>query len=279
MKKVIKYSLLIFLAILCMFNMLNGVYANIVDDKIEKLSNLLNQPYKNISINNKEKENIVRLDYSKALAVRNEVLKSIEEEKKAKEEKAKEDKKKKEKEIAKAKEKSTEKVVKNKKSTEKNTKIETSKEQPKVDKDNKDEVEIAKNTNSIQKNNENNKFGLSNEDYWLFICIVDVEASGAIYEEKLAVANVIYNRLKSGRYGADLPSIIYAKGQFPPAHNGVLADRLAKGPWSNESKLAVDDALSGNNNIGTAESFNMYYGQTAPGKTVIIGTTFFYNFK
>lgn len=112
----------------------------------------------------------------------------------------------------------------------------------------------------------------------LFIAIVDVEGSSESFESKLAIANVILNRVKFG-WGGSIKSVVYARGQFPPAHNGVLAKRIANGPWSSDSVRAVDAALSGKNNIGNAQSFNAYYGQRLSEETKIIDGTIFYNFK
>lgn len=145
------------------------------------------------------------------------------------------------------------------------------------DKSENKKVEVVSNESSTE--SYSGGYGqLSSDEYKLFVSIVDVEASAEPYEAKLAVANVILNRLRYG-WGSSIRDIVYARGQFPPAHNGVLAKRISSGPWSSESEVAVKNALDGVNNIGTAQSFNMYFGQKISGKTQIIGETIFYNFR
>lgn len=57
-------------------------------------------------------------------------------------------------------------------------------------------------------------YSISEEDAYLIACVVSAEAGGDIYEDQLAVANVILNRLKSGRYGNSVSNVVYARGQF-----------------------------------------------------------------
>lgn len=96
-------------------------------------------------------------------------------------------------------------------------------------------------------------YNASYDDTYLLACLVHMEAVGEPYEGKLAVANVVLNRLKCG-YGSTLSEVIYAKGQFTGANTGALASRLAKGP-SDECMQAAVEALSGVNNIGDYRNF------------------------
>ena len=54
----------------------------------------------------------------------------------------------------------------------------------------------------------------SDEEVWLLACIIDWEAGSESYEGKLAVANVVLNRVKSGKWGSSITSVIYAPKQF-----------------------------------------------------------------
>lgn len=96
-------------------------------------------------------------------------------------------------------------------------------------------------------------YDASYDDTYLLACLVHMEAGGEPYEGKLAVANVVLNRLKCG-YGNTLSEVIYAKGQFTGANTGALASRLAKGP-NDECMQAAAEALSGVNNIGEYRNF------------------------
>ena len=96
-------------------------------------------------------------------------------------------------------------------------------------------------------------YSASYDDTYLLACLVHMEAGAEPYEGKLAVANVVLNRLKSG-YGSTISEVIYAKGQFTGANTGALASRLAKGP-NDECLQAAVEALNGVNNIGDYRNF------------------------
>lgn len=93
----------------------------------------------------------------------------------------------------------------------------------------------------------------SYDDTYLLACLVHMESAGEPYEGKLAVANVVLNRLKSG-YGSTISEIIYAKNQFTGANTGALANIMAEGP-TDECMQAAVEALSGVNNIGDYKNF------------------------
>lgn len=88
-------------------------------------------------------------------------------------------------------------------------------------------------------------------DAALLAKLVEVEAGNEPYEGKLAVANVVVNRLNNGHYGQSIEDVIYARGQFPPALNG----EMDKEQPSKESLQAAKAALSGENNVPGALYF------------------------
>lgn len=95
----------------------------------------------------------------------------------------------------------------------------------------------------------------AHDDAYLLACLVYCEAGSESYDGKLAVANVVLNRVNSG-YGNSIYDVIYAGGQFGPASNGTLAQALISGP--NQGSIdAANEALSGSNNIGDYKSFNV----------------------
>lgn len=81
----------------------------------------------------------------------------------------------------------------------------------------------------------------------LLAAVVQMEAGGQSYEGKLAVASVVMNRVNSSRYPNTITEVIYQKGQFPGAHNGILDRILSKGPREDCIQVAAD-ALAGKNN-------------------------------
>jgi len=122
-------------------------------------------------------------------------------------------------------------------------------------------------------------YSLSAEDIYLMACCVSAEVGSSSYECQLAVANVILNRLKTGKYG-DMHGVIYAKNQFSVAKNGSLARYLKNGPKS-LSIQAVKDALAGNNNM--VGYYNFCYLPSADfsdySSYIILGSEVFYRRK
>ncbi|OPJ56284.1 stalk domain-containing protein [Alkalithermobacter paradoxus] len=91
-----------------------------------------------------------------------------------------------------------------------------------------------------------------NDLYWLSR-IVHAESESEPYEGKLAVANVILNRVRSDGFPNNIKSVIFdtAGGiQFQPIGNGTIYNNP-----NSESIRAALDALRGNNNIDNALFF------------------------
>jgi spore germination cell wall hydrolase CwlJ-like protein len=97
-------------------------------------------------------------------------------------------------------------------------------------------------------------YNLSAEDTYLLACLVTAEAGGECYEGKLAVANIVLNRLGSGNYGNTISDVIYASGQFSVVRNGALDRAINNGP-NDGSVQAAADALAGTNNVSGYTSF------------------------
>jgi spore germination cell wall hydrolase CwlJ-like protein len=114
-------------------------------------------------------------------------------------------------------------------------------------------------------------------DAYLLACLVSMEAGGESYEGQLAVANVVLNRVKSGKWGSSISSVIYAANQFPCATGSVMQNYLKNGPLAT-AQQAANDALAGNNNIGSLMSFqNVKYVNTdSLSNYQIIGNHCFY---
>jgi hypothetical protein len=89
----------------------------------------------------------------------------------------------------------------------------------------------------------------SESDIMLLAAIVQLEAGGEIYEGQLAVANVVLNRVNSGKFPNTISEVIYQRGQFTPAGNGSLDRLRASGNIYESCVQAAREALSGNNNV------------------------------
>ncbi len=94
----------------------------------------------------------------------------------------------------------------------------------------------------------------------LLACIIYCEAGYDNYNGKLAVANVILNRVKSSRYPNTVKAVVYQKNQFSPVTSGRLQTQLKNyssycSRVQKECIQAAKDALAGNNNVGNRTSF------------------------
>ena len=101
------------------------------------------------------------------------------------------------------------------------------------------------------------------EELKLLACLVHAEAGNQSYEGKLAVANVVLNRVKSKKYPNSIKEVIYQAGQFAVATSGSLEKQLAKYDNYNSTsqKLSIKAAkaaLEGANNIKARLYFNSY---------------------
>lgn len=117
----------------------------------------------------------------------------------------------------------------------------------------------------------------TSDEAYLLACMVYVESGAESYEGQLAVANVIMNRVRSDRFDNTIAEVIYAPGQFPGAHNGVLDSVLASGP-SESCMQAAQEALAGVNNIGDYYYFNGYVDTSTVSSYTVIGGHTFYNY-
>ena len=109
-------------------------------------------------------------------------------------------------------------------------------------------------------------------DVRLLAALIQCEAGGEIYEGQVSVGTVVMNRLRSGRYGNTIYSVIYAKSQFGPAGTGQVAQVYAAGPKST-CVMAAQEAMSGTSYIGNATKFrNVKSGYTG----IVIGNHVFW---
>ncbi len=124
------------------------------------------------------------------------------------------------------------------------------------------------------------------EDLKLLACLVHAEAGNQSYKGKLAVANVILNRVKSNLFPNTMKSVIYDKKwavQFSVTVNGSLSKELKNytnftSKSQKESIKAAKDALEGTNNIGNYLYFTRYTKSLANSKKdhMKIGAHIFY---
>lgn len=101
---------------------------------------------------------------------------------------------------------------------------------------------------------------LTEDEIEIFERIVEAEVSTNNYEGKLAVANVILNRIESERFPNTMKEVVFARRQFSPVSDG----RYYKVKVSDLTKQVVEDALAGYRMVER----DVYYfcTPTAPGK-------------
>jgi len=92
----------------------------------------------------------------------------------------------------------------------------------------------------------------SDEDVLWLARIVDVETGDASIEKRIAVANVVLNRVKDERFPNMIYDVIFASGQFPPTHKSGFDTLVPK----EASIIAAKRSLAGENNISTCLYFN-----------------------
>lgn len=90
--------------------------------------------------------------------------------------------------------------------------------------------------------------------------LVHAEAQGEPYEGKVAVADVVLNRVKSGLFPNTIREVIYQSGQFQPVSNGAI-----NVPADSDSIKAANEALTSSdetygalffyNPLGTSSTF------------------------
>jgi len=71
--------------------------------------------------------------------------------------------------------------------------------------------------------------------------IVQAEAGNQDHQGKLLVANVILNRVRSGKFPSTIREVVFAPRQFSPISDGSYSRAEA----SEDTRKAVDEALHG----------------------------------
>ncbi|MDR6243369.1 cell wall hydrolase [Paenibacillus hunanensis] len=94
-------------------------------------------------------------------------------------------------------------------------------------------------------------YALSDKERLMLERIVMAEAEGEPYEGKVAVANVVLNRLRSANFPDTIKGVLYQKYQFSPVSNG----RFERVTPNADSVKAVREALQGRKEVPD----NTYY--------------------
>lgn len=99
----------------------------------------------------------------------------------------------------------------------------------------------------------------TNYELKLLTCIIEAEAGNQPYKGKVAVGNVVLNRVDSPYQPNSIKGVIYAPNQFQPVSNGAF-DRYLKSynedtAMLRSCKKAAKAALDGVNYVGDRDGF------------------------
>ena len=112
-----------------------------------------------------------------------------------------------------------------------------------------------------------------NEEFLLAV-IIFCEAGNQSYEGKVAVGNVVLNRVASPRFKQNtIESVIRASGQFEPVWTGWYDREISKGVVNESCMQAAKDALNGVNIVGDCLFFHRTKGYD---DGIILGDHVFY---
>ncbi|AJS60053.1 cell wall hydrolase [Paenibacillus sp. IHBB 10380] len=89
------------------------------------------------------------------------------------------------------------------------------------------------------------QYAVSDEELLMLRKIVMAEAEGEPYEGKVAVANVVLNRLRSANFPNTIQKVIYQKFQFSPVRNG----RFKRVQPNKDTIHAVNEAMNGRKEV------------------------------
>ena len=84
----------------------------------------------------------------------------------------------------------------------------------------------------------------------LLAAIIECEAGGESYEGKIAVGNVVMNRVASNRYPNTIADVLYQRSQFTPVTSGRFVLVLSRGA-NGSCTQAAQDVLNGKRVVGT----------------------------
>ena len=113
---------------------------------------------------------------------------------------------------------------------------------------------------------------ISAEELKLLANIIYCEAGSESYVGKVAVGNVIMNRVKSALQPNTITEVVYAKGQFSPVRNGSLQRALSSDKADAACYQAAIEALAGAQPVGDKLFFRRNNGRSGQ----VIGNHVFY---
>lgn len=116
-------------------------------------------------------------------------------------------------------------------------------------------IKERKETAAKEKSAENQVFTGNASDLEMLATIIYCEAGNQPYEGKVAVGNVVINRVNSSRFPNTINEVIRAKSQFSPVGESKYDRALGSGKVTESCYNAARDAMAGINYVGDAKYF------------------------
>lgn len=121
-------------------------------------------------------------------------------------------------------------------------------------------------------NKDKEPYEATQEEIDLLAALVQKEAVGESFEGKVAVVNVVLNRVRSTKFPNTIYEVVYAPNQFTPATNGAVDKLLANGGANEACYEAVYAALGGRCTVGDY----LYFRRKGNKSGYILGNHVFY---
>lgn len=106
-----------------------------------------------------------------------------------------------------------------------------------------------------------------NEDAYLLAQIINAEAKGEPYNGKVAVGNVVMNRVNHPDFPDTVKGVIFQKGQFYPVTNGTIYNKP-----SEDALKAANEVINGKQIVGK-QALYFYNPKTSTSDWIFTRTT------
>lgn len=106
-------------------------------------------------------------------------------------------------------------------------------------------IEQPKKTKFASLSDSHSKILLSRKEIICLATNIYQEAKFENHTGKIAVAHVTYNRLKSGKWGTNICSVVYSKSQFSWTLSNKLREEIPSGRYWDKSLYAAKEFMNG----------------------------------
>ncbi len=107
------------------------------------------------------------------------------------------------------------------------------------------ETKVKSEEKEVKPKNEKNENSKVDDNTYLLAQLINAEAKGEPYKGKIAVGNVVLNRVESNSLPDTIEGVIFQKGQFSPVSNGSIYNKP-----SSEALKAAQEVMNGTNVVG-----------------------------